>query len=98
LSESEYMNLGIKRSVFDTDERKGIYQLFVKYLEYLKESPYFDTNIEAFQRIEAVNQSYDYVVVDEVQDLTNVQLYLILKSLKKETQFILCGDSNQMSA
>jgi len=35
-------------------------------------------------------------VVDEVQDITNIQLQLILRSLKSPDHFILCGDSNQI--
>jgi hypothetical protein len=31
-----------------------------------------------------------------VQDLTNVQLALVLKTLRKPGQFLLCGDSNQI--
>jgi hypothetical protein len=34
--------------------------------------------------------------MDEVQDLTNVQLNLILRSLRIPGQFVLCGDSNQI--
>jgi len=36
------------------------------------------------------------VVIDEVQDLTIVQLALVLKTLKKPGHFLLCGDSNQI--
>ena len=39
---------------------------------------------------------YDFVVVDEVQDLTNVQLLLILRALRDPRGFLLCGDSNQI--
>jgi DNA helicase IV len=39
---------------------------------------------------------YDFVVVDEVQDLTNVQLALALRTLRKPGRFLLCGDSNQV--
>jgi len=39
---------------------------------------------------------YDFIVIDEVQDFTNIQLHIILKSLKKPTNFMLCGDSNQV--
>ena len=39
---------------------------------------------------------YDFAVVDEVQDLTNVQLALILRLLRRAGQFLLCGDSNQI--
>ena len=36
------------------------------------------------------------MVVDEVQDFTNSQLSLVLKSLKDNSQFLLCGDANQI--
>ena len=36
------------------------------------------------------------MVVDEVQDLTNVQLALALRTLRKPGRFLLCGDSNQV--
>jgi hypothetical protein len=36
------------------------------------------------------------VVVDEVQDMTTVQLDVILRSLARPGQFILCGDANQI--
>jgi hypothetical protein len=40
--------------------------------------------------------AYDFVVIDEVQDLTPVQLALVLALLKTPGQFILCGDSHQI--
>lgn len=96
LSKAEYINLGIKQSVFSTAEREIIYDLFLKYIDYLAESPYFDSNILAFQYLSKVEKDYDFVVVDEVQDITNIQLYLIIKALKHASNFILCGDANQI--
>ncbi len=43
-----------------------------------------------------VEPRYDFVVVDEVQDLTNIQLLLILRALRDARGFLLCGDSNQI--
>ena len=96
LSREDYLQLGIRQSVFSAEERPGIYDLFLKYLDFLKEGHYFDSNIVAHEYLEKVQARYDYVVVDEVQDFTNIQLYLILKSLKKPEHFWLCGDSNQI--
>ncbi len=96
LERAEYVHLGIKQSVFLTEERESIYDLFLKYRAFLKENGYYDLNIEAFHRLSKAEPTYDYVVIDEVQDLTNVQLFLILKSLKTVGQFILCGDANQI--
>jgi hypothetical protein len=96
LSKDEYLTLGVKQSIFSSTERPQIYELFTKYLEFLKENPYFDANILSFQLLEKVVAEYDYVVIDEVQDITNVQLNLILKSLINPQNFVLCGDSNQI--
>ena len=96
LSREAYLALGVRRSVFTEREREGIYELFLKYLDFLKESGYYDSNLVAHSYLSRVEQAYDFVVVDEVQDLTNIQLYLILKSLQQPAHFILCGDSNQI--
>ena len=96
LSREEYQNLGVKQSIFSFEQRKGIYDLFQKYLQFLKEENYYDTNVISSQYIKLIEPIYDAIVVDEVQDFTNSQLFLVLKSLKKQGQFLLCGDANQI--
>jgi ankyrin repeat protein len=96
LSKEDYLDLGVKQSIFLKDEREKIYDLFEKYVEFLNEEGYYDSNIVAFKHLSKVKPSYDFVVIDEVQDITNVQLYLILSALHVNTNFILCGDSNQI--
>jgi DNA helicase IV len=39
---------------------------------------------------------YDFLVVDEVQDLTNAELTFALRTLEQPGQFVLCGDANQI--
>jgi superfamily I DNA/RNA helicase len=96
LSEEEYLDLGIKQSIFTNSERKEIYELFAKYLKFLEESGFHDSNMLSFRYLEKVQKRYDFIFVDEVQDLTNIQLYLILSTLKKRHNFVLSGDSNQI--
>jgi len=96
LSREEYLGLGIKQSIFSAQEREQVYGLFTKYLEFMREQGYYDANILSHQYLSLVEPRYDFVVVDEVQDLTNIQLQLILKSLRDPRHFILCGDSNQI--
>lgn len=96
ISREDYLNLGVRQSVFSQAERESIYDLFLKYLDFLKEGAWHDTNIVAHTYLPRIQPRYDYVVVDEVQDLTNVQLYIILKALKNPAHFLLCGDSNQI--
>lgn len=96
LSREEYLNLGVKQSIYLDDERELVYSLFEKYLVFLKENGFYDPNILAHSYLKDVSQIYDFVVVDEVQDITNIQLQIILRSLKNPDNFMLCGDSNQI--
>jgi superfamily I DNA/RNA helicase len=96
LSLTDYMSLGIKQSIFPEDEREKLYTLFEKYIIWLNDSNLFDSNIVSYNLLEKVEQDYDFVVIDEVQDITNIQLSLLLKSLKNPENFLLCGDSNQI--
>ena len=50
----------------------------------------------SFNYLELIKPKYDFIVVDEVQDITNIQLKLILSSLKNQYNFIISGDSNQI--
>jgi superfamily I DNA/RNA helicase len=86
----------VKQSIFLSPEREAAYGLFDKYLLFLKAEGFYDMNIFSHQLLEACSPVYDYIVVDEVQDFTNIQLFLILKSLIKPSNFILCGDANQV--
>jgi len=96
LSCADYLALGVRRSIFTGDQRPKVYDLFLKYLDFLKQEGLADLNLLCFQYHEACRPSYDAIVVDEVQDLTNVQLSLILRTLRHPGKFILCGDSNQI--
>ena len=96
LSKEDYLGLGIKQSIFTSTQREEIYELFKKYLIFLKENGYHDINILSHAYLKKVDKKYDFIFIDEVQDLTNIQLFLILSSLKKRFQFVLSGDSNQI--
>lgn len=96
LSREDYLALGVKQSIFLANERETVYNLFEKYLNYLKENGHYDINILTHQWLPYCSPVYDFIVVDEVQDFTNIQLHIILKSLKNPANFILCGDSNQV--
>ena len=96
LSREDYLNLGVKESIFLAEERELAYDVFEKYLAFLQKEHFYDSNIVSHQYLQYIQPCYDFVVVDEVQDLTNIQLYLIIKSLRETQNFILCGDSNQI--
>ncbi|MDQ6964351.1 MAG: AAA family ATPase [Mariprofundales bacterium] len=96
LSRGEYLQLGIKQSIFQPDEREEVYKLFESYHRFIDRESLYDSNIICHQYAERVQPRYDLIIIDEVQDITSVQLALVLKSLYQDGEFIICGDSNQI--
>lgn len=100
LSLADYMALGTRQSLLNTAQRELAHGLFQRYRAWLAEAGLHDSNLVAHewrtQIAEKQPPVYDFVVIDEVQDLTPVQLSLVLALLKAPGQFILCGDSHQI--
>lgn len=63
---------------------------------WLKQSRHFDTNLLSHQYLPLATPRYDVIFIDEIQDMTPVQLLLVLKTLRHPDQFLLCGDANQI--
>jgi len=96
LSRDTYCGLGVRQSIFPVEQRNLLYDLFEKYRAWLMEARFYDLNLIAQDWQSLAAPRYDFVVVDEVQDITTVQLALVLKTLRKPGHFLLCGDSNQI--
>ena len=96
LGEDEYLALGVRQSIFLGDERRTVYRVFEKWLAHLREHSLFDANVAAWERRGLAAERYDFLVIDEVQDVTPVELRLALATLKDKQGFLLCGDSNQI--
>lgn len=91
-----YLALGVRQSIFAKEERELVYAAFQKYISWLEEAHLYDPNMMAKHFLPLVKPCYDYVVVDEVQDITNACLLFILRSLTHKNNFLLTGDSNQI--
>lgn len=100
LSLADYLALGTRQSLLSSAQRELAHGLFQRYRAWLAEAGLHDSNLVAFEwRTQIAARQppvYDFVVIDEVQDLTPVQLALVLALLKHPGQFILCGDSHQI--
>lgn len=96
LTLQDYLALGPRQSLLTPSAREVAHALFVRYCKWLEESALFDLNLVAHGLRPLASPAYDFVVVDEVQDLTMVMLTLVLACLKDSSQFLLCGDSNQI--
>jgi AAA domain/Ankyrin repeats (3 copies) len=96
LARADYLALGVRQSIFPSGHRNRLYDLFEKYRSWLKDANLFDLNLIAQEWLAKAAPRYDFVVIDEVQDITPVQLALVLKTLRHPGHFLLCGDSNQV--
>jgi hypothetical protein len=96
LDRQDYLGLGVRRSIFLKSERSAVYDIFEKYLDFLKNSKFYSPNMVSYEYIRLCGPKYDFVVADEVQDLTNIQIHLILKMLRFQSNYVLCGDANQI--
>lgn len=96
LSRDEYLALGVRQSIYPEEQRGRLYDLFEKYRTWLAEATLYDLSLLAHDWLQLAEPRYDFVVIDEVQDLTAAQLALVLRTLKRAEDFVLCGDSNQI--
>jgi hypothetical protein len=100
LALADYLALGPRQSLLNPAQREVAHGLFQRYRAWLDEAGLYDSNLVAhIWRTQVIAQDeplYDFIVIDEVQDLTPVQLALVLALLKRQGQFILCGDSHQI--
>lgn len=96
LSREEYLALGVRQSIFAGGVRSQVYDLFERWRAHLAASNLYDPNLIAHAYRSRELPVYDFVVVDEVQDFTNVQLWLVLQCLRQAGDFLLCGDANQI--
>ncbi|NLN01655.1 MAG: DUF1186 domain-containing protein [Lentisphaerae bacterium] len=96
LTRDEYLALGVRRSIFPAEQRPAVYDLFRRYLDYLPGSGCYDLNLVCHGHHALCRPAYDFLVADEVQDMTAVQLSLALRGLRRRDQFVLCGDANQI--
>ena len=96
LARHVYTGLGVRQSIYAKDERERVYDLFAKYVAHLRASGRHDVNVLSYEYQALVEPVWDFVVIDEVQDFTNVQMDLVLRTLREPQNFILCGDSNQI--
>lgn len=96
LSRETYLGLGVKQSMYDTNERTSVFDAFEKYLSWIAAEGLYEPNLAARDLLELVKPTYEFLVVDEIQDLTAVQLALLLRTLKVPGAYVLAGDANQI--
>lgn len=99
MGRDEYLSLGSQYSVFGHDEKYEIYEIAEQYQMWLDNKKKYDDNdltmILLKQRERLRLLRYDGVVIDEIQDLTEIEIFLLYKLAKNPYKVFWSGDSNQ---
>ena len=94
----QYLNLTRSVYSFQEEEKRDMFNMAKAYVKWLNDNNLIDENqlIEKSFMTKNIRKTYDWVIVDEVQDLSDKQIYF-LNELVKETGYIIwAGDVNQV--
>ena len=91
----EYTSLNKSYSLLSFEEKEFIYRIAEKYEEWKLENDLYDMNDLAVRSINS-NIKYDFLVVDEIQDFTEVEIYFMASLIKNPVNILLAGDIHQM--
>ena len=98
LPRDEYLKLKEEDTALEARHREFIYSLAEEYEAYLKNYHLFDENDLARSLLERdwdTLPAFDLVVVDEVQDYTEMQIFLIHRLSKNGRLLLFTGDEHQ---
>ncbi|XP_061175910.1 TPR and ankyrin repeat-containing protein 1-like [Saccostrea echinata] len=101
LSKRDYFDQGKKKAPNFTGERETVYEIFLRYRHYLKQHFMFDeTDVvrHIFKRMKRADRdlwNIQQIYVDETQDFTQAELYLLLNLCRNPNDIFLTGDTAQ---
>ncbi|MGL4803194.1 MAG: ankyrin repeat domain-containing protein [Cetobacterium sp.] len=98
ISLDEYLSLADEYSIYDVEKREKIYKIAIAYQNYLKTNRKLDSNDLSMMMINNVSEDkkLDYIFIDEVQDLTEVQIFMINSLCKDKNNIFFAGDIHQV--
>lgn len=94
-----YLNLSNRYSIFTYEEKNIIYDIAKRYQQWLESNNKVDENDIVRIALSKVTvdkkNKFDYIICDEIQDLTELQIYFLLKLVNNKDNIFFCGDFNQ---
>lgn len=94
-----YLNLPNEYSIYSKGDRTIIYDIAFKYQEWLAKNNLYDENDVTRIVLKSLKDSkikkYDFILIDEIQDLTEIQIYLMYKLVNNPLNILFSGDFNQ---
>lgn len=97
LSKEEYLTLNEKDKKIDKEEQALVYEIATLYETYCLNN---NLSLYSHDSIKILNtnieEKYDYIFIDEVQDLTEVQIAAIYSLISDRKNIFLTGDEKQI--
>lgn len=99
LTDAEYYNLKDRDSLYFGDDRKRVINLFKQFQDYqnqeLRRKGFYEEGEIVRTALLTCRPIFDYLIIDEVQDLTEIQVYYLCQLLKSKNNVFICGDFHQ---
>jgi len=96
----DYYNLDDDSSQYNLEEKDYIYNIAKKYQKWLKDNNFYDDNdlaLEIINKYKSDNKyNFDFIVIDEIQDLSELQIKAVLSLLEIKEHIVFCGDIHQI--
>ncbi|MBN1624771.1 MAG: AAA family ATPase [Clostridia bacterium] len=97
ISRYEYLGMDSDISRFTKLEKEEIYDIALDYQQWLHHEGYRDDNDLALAVLKGnFRNSYDFMVVDEVQDLPEIQIKALVSLLANSENIVFSGDVHQV--
>ncbi len=97
ISRFEYLDMDSDISRFTKSEKENIYDIAIDYQRWLHEEGFRDDNDLALSILKGnFGSIYDFMVIDEVQDLPEIQIKALVSLLKNSDNVVFSGDVHQV--
>lgn len=94
-----YLKLDEQYCLYSSSQRELLYELTLRYQMFLSAEGKVDENDMARQFLNRLmNQNvplFDFVIADEIQDLTEIQIYCLIRLARNRNNLLFSGDINQ---
>ncbi|HRX42348.1 MAG TPA: UvrD-helicase domain-containing protein [Clostridia bacterium] len=97
VSRYEYLGMDSDISRFTPKEKDFIYNIAIDYQKWLHDEGYMDDNDLALAVLRGgFRNTYDFMVIDEVQDLPEIQIKALVSLLENKGNVVFSGDVHQV--
>ncbi len=99
LERDDYFSMPDENATLGAEKRSTVWKICEEYEKYLKENELFDDN-DLIREMFRFGKKYglpsaDLIVVDEIQDYTELQIYLLFEMAADKSRIAMFGDNHQ---